>query len=99
MVLEIYPEMSRKMVKRWGSVREDWEKGIREITGIQARLTFFFWEVENMVSNNLLPNKLTLECNFIHGWLPIIYYSNISHDLSHFIRKKLIHFLFTDRTK
>ena len=82
------------MLTKWGSSKKNWEDGIREITGIQVRLVFFFWEVNNMVSMDLLPDKITLECDFIQGWLPVVYQGNISYDLKHFVKKKLIRFLF-----
>ena len=93
MTLEIYPVLASKMLEKWGTTRENWENGIREVTGIQTKLVFFFWEVESMVSARLLPNKLTLECHFLQGWLPVIYTGNVSVDLRSFIKKKLIHFL------
>ncbi len=97
MTIQLHPSLAKKIINLWGEDKASWQLGLYEITGIPVKLTFFFWEVENMVALGYLPEKITIECDFTRGWLPVVYKNNLSHDLKNYMSKKIFSHAFTEK--
>ena len=97
MTIQLHPSLAKRIIEIWGEEKQSWEAGLHEITGIPVRLSFFFWEVENMLALGHLPDKITIECDFTRGWLPIVYKNNLSYDLKNYITKKIFAYMFSEK--
>ena len=94
MTIQLHPALAQKIINLWGEDKASWELGLYEITGIPIKLTFFFWEIENMIALGHCPDKITIDCDFTRGWLPVIYKNNLSYDLKNYISKKICSYVF-----
>ena len=90
MTIQLHTFLSQKLVDQWGDYRESWEINLYEILGFPVRLSSFFWEVENILSVGCFPEKISIDCDLLNGWYPIVYQENLRRDLGKYILQKLI---------